>query len=97
MWLRDPQNGRESVTLSLLVYGVGLASFKLLVSDLKILGIQFPSFNGSDFALVLGAVAGLYGWRKHQKNRRQGRKTDNLTQMGYKPNNRGPKDEKGNP
>lgn len=73
LWIRDPDNGKPSVTLSLLIYGLALASFKLLTSDLNLFGVKFPPFAGGEFAVVLVAVAGLYGWRKGQK-----RKTDRV-------------------
>ena len=70
LWLTDPKTGKQSVTLSLLVLGFCVATLKLLVSGMNVYGILMESFPGSDYALVLGALGGIYGLRKHQENKK---------------------------
>ena len=64
-WLIDPKSGKPSVTLSLLVLGFCVATLKLLVSGMIIHGMPMEAFTGGDYALVLGALGGIYGFRKH--------------------------------
>lgn len=66
MWITDPETGSKSVSLTFLFWGFVLASFKLVFSEIAVLGIKSSVFTGADFALVLGALGGLYGLRKHQ-------------------------------
>lgn len=68
-WCLDPKTGKPSVTLSLMVLGFCVATFKLLVSSVSINGIAFETFSGADFAMVVGALGALYGYRKTVDNR----------------------------
>jgi hypothetical protein len=63
-WVLDPKSGKPSVTLSLMVLGFCVATFKLLVSGMTIHGIAFESFSGTDFAMVVGALGALYSVKK---------------------------------
>ena len=56
IWIKDPKTDKPSVSLTLLAIGFLLACYKLLVNDI----------NGGDFAMIVGAVSGLYSVRKYQ-------------------------------
>lgn len=66
-WLKDPTTKQPSPSLTFLVLGFLVASVKLFISGLTIEGYTMSEFTGSDFAMVLGAAAGLYGYKKHQE------------------------------
>ena len=57
IWLKDPRSDKPSVSLTLLIIGFWLACYKLFVNQI----------SGSDFAMIVGAVSGLYSVRKYQK------------------------------
>lgn len=56
--------GRKSSTLTVFVMGAIIVNVKLVLSELVIYGIQFPSFGGTDYALALGALGGVYVLRR---------------------------------
>lgn len=57
-WLKDPKNNQESVSLTLLLWGFGIASVALFFKE---------GFTASDWALVTGTVSGLYWSRRSKK------------------------------
>jgi hypothetical protein len=57
-WIKDPKNGKESVSLTLLLIGFSVATAALFLLD---------RFTASDWALVVGTVAGLYWSRRSSK------------------------------
>lgn len=71
MWLIDPKNGKKSATLTLFVIGFIVASLKLLLSDMIIYNISMSTFTGTDFALVIGALGSIYGFRKYSDKSKQ--------------------------
>jgi hypothetical protein len=68
MWLTDPDTGKKSVTVTLLIWGFLICTTRLLLSDIKIGIIHLGAFSGSDFALAVGAVGAIYAARKHSDN-----------------------------
>ena len=58
MWLKDPKDDKKSVSLTLLVAGFLIASGALFFKE---------SFSASDWALVVGTVAGLYWSRRSDR------------------------------
>ncbi len=63
-YLKDPKTGKESVTMTLFITTFGVALLKLLTSGMVIYGVKTGTFSGSDFALVVGSIGGLYSFRK---------------------------------
>jgi len=64
-YIKDPKTGKESVTLSLLIYGFIIATSKLLVSGLDIPGVlKFGEFGGVEYSAALAALGSLYWARK---------------------------------
>lgn len=62
---RDPKNNSPSVTMTAFAIGFVIASLKLLVSGMELDGIKMGSFDGSDFAMVMAALGGVYTLRRH--------------------------------
>lgn len=67
-WLKDPKNGKESVSLTAFAAGFGVATIKLFVAGLTVGSFTMSAFTGSDYALVVGTVAGLY-WARRKDNK----------------------------
>jgi hypothetical protein len=63
-YLKDPKTNEPSPTLTLMWVGVIVALIKLLLADTTFAGIQFGSFSGSDFALVISPFVALYGHKR---------------------------------
>ncbi len=68
MWMEDPKTNEPSVTMTLMVVGVLVAILKLLMSGVTINGFAMSTFTGVDFAAVVAALGGVYGWRKKMDN-----------------------------
>ena len=68
MWIIDPRSKKPSVSLTLLVIGFLLACYKLLVNEA----------SGSDFAMIVGAVSGLYSVRKYQTRNDEVNKNEDI-------------------
>jgi hypothetical protein len=67
LWLKDPKTGKESVTLSMFVYGFGIATIKLLLAGIEIYDkIKMSEFSGTDYAAVLAALGAVYTIRKNK-------------------------------
>lgn len=64
-WLKDPKDGQASVTLTVFMLGFCIAAFKLLASGVSIHGVTLGQFSGSDFAVAVGAVGGIYFARRN--------------------------------
>ena len=64
MWLKDPKTGKKSVTLTLFLIAFMVAITKVLLAGLTIKELSFGAFTGADFAAVVGAMGGVYGFRK---------------------------------
>ena len=54
----------KSVTLTFFTIGFMVALVKLLISGLTIHGMVMAPFSGSEFALVVGALGGIYAMRR---------------------------------
>lgn len=65
LWLTDPGTKEPSVTMTLFVYGFGVACLKMLSSGIVIEGIHLAQFGGGDFAAVVGALGTIYAARRH--------------------------------
>ena len=63
-WVRDPITKKKSVTLTMFVWGMLVCVFKLLISGHTAYGIVFETFSGSDFAMAVGALGSIYGFRR---------------------------------
>lgn len=67
LWLKDPKTGKESVTLSMFVYGFVIATLKLLFAGIEIHDkVKMSEFSGTDYAAVLAAIGGIYTIRKNR-------------------------------
>lgn len=77
LWVVDPGPNEKSVSLSVLIFSLFVASTKLFLSGssfhLKIREISidnnFGTFSGGEWALVVGTAAGLYWARKESKKK----------------------------
>ena len=58
MFLKDPETGKRSVTLTMLVVGFMIASTKLFLPKDRL-------FTGSDFATMMGSLGALYWARRN--------------------------------
>lgn len=65
MWIKDPKTKEKSATLTFFGVGFGVALVKLLLSGISFGSFSFGTFPGSEFAIVVGAVGGLYTARKY--------------------------------
>lgn len=65
-FISDPKTGKESVTLSVFIYGFTIATIKLLFAGMQI-GEKFKmsDFSGVDYAAVIGALGAVYTMRKN--------------------------------
>lgn len=64
----DPDTKKPSVTMTAFVLGFIVATLKLLISGLEIEGLKMAAFDGSDFAMVVAALGGIYTLRRHSDN-----------------------------
>jgi hypothetical protein len=64
MWLIDPKTGEKSVTLTMFVIGMIVATLKLALSGITVNKVVFLAFSGTDFAAVVGALGAIYAARK---------------------------------
>ena len=70
MWIKDPKTGEKSVTLTVFMSTFTVAIIKLAFAGIAITDkINFGAFSGSDFAAVITAAGGVYGFRKFTDNR----------------------------
>jgi len=88
-YLTNPKTKKPSVTLTILVVGFVVATFKLLVSGATIQGITFGTFGGTDFAAVMGAVGMLY-WGRASTERQFGPESPNSPDQSDHPPVEGP-------
>lgn len=66
LWIKDPKTGKESVTLTVFIYGFTIATIKLLLAGLDVMGkFEFSQFTGVDYAAVIGALGAVYTMRKN--------------------------------
>lgn len=65
MYLKDPKNGKPSVTLTAFALGLGAATLKLLLSGITIGSLTLSEFGGGDYAAVVGAVGAIYFARRN--------------------------------
>ncbi len=68
MWIRRPANDK-SVTLTFFVVGYIIALLKLIFAGVELGSFKVGAFSGADFALVVGAVGGLYSIRRATKKK----------------------------
>ena len=66
--LKDLATGKIDIVLVMFMIGFLVACVKLLLTGNTVGPITFGPFNGSDFALVIGALGGTYTLRKHSDN-----------------------------
>lgn len=71
LWLKDPKDGKRSVTVTLLTITFVVALAKIMFSGLTIAGFQLDKFTGSDFAAMVGAMGAVYGFRKHTDKKKE--------------------------
>lgn len=65
LWLSDPKTHNPSVTLTVFVMGMVVATVKLLLSGVSVNGVVLNQFTGGDFAAVVGSLGALYVARRH--------------------------------
>jgi len=67
LWLKDSKTNKESVTMTLFVYGFIVATIKLLLSGIEIIDkVKMDNFTGIDYAAVLAALGAIYTLRKNK-------------------------------
>lgn len=77
LWLKDPKTGKESVTLSMFVYGFVVATTKLLLAGIEIHEkFKMSDFSGTDYAAVLGALGVIYTMRKNKSIKQEEEKKE---------------------
>lgn len=59
-------NGRASITTTAFFLGFIIVNAKLLLSNSFIFGLQFSEFTGSEYAMAIGALGGVYLLRKNR-------------------------------
>lgn len=65
-FISDPKTGKPSVTLTVFIYGFVVATIKLLLAGLDVMGkFQFSPFSGVDYGAVIAALGGVYTLRKN--------------------------------
>jgi hypothetical protein len=64
-YLKDPKTGKASVTLTMFVVGFLVATGKLLVAGMTIVGFKMEAFTGVDYAAAVAALGGVYTLRKN--------------------------------
>lgn len=66
LWLKDPKTKKESVTLTVFVYGFVIATAKLLFSGVEIIDkVKMSEFSGIDYSAVIAALGAIYTYRKN--------------------------------
>ena len=65
----DPNTGKKSVSLTILLTTFIVCLTKLLVSGIVINGWTIPEFTATEFAIAMASVAALYWGRKHDHKR----------------------------
>lgn len=68
LMLNDPETKQPSTTRSVFWYGCLLCFVKFAASGLDLHAFKIPVFNGSDFAVAIVALGGIYGLDKHIGN-----------------------------
>lgn len=68
MWIKDPKTGDKSVTLTILLLLVIVATAKLMLSGVAISDtFTFEKFTAGDWATIFGPAAGFYWGRRNLK------------------------------
>lgn len=65
MYLKDPKNGKQSATLTILMSTFAICLIKLLFAGVTYKEFSAGAFSGADFAAAVGAAGAIYGFRKH--------------------------------
>lgn len=68
LMMLDPGSQQPSTVRSVFWYGCLICLLKLMASGLDLGFMKVPVFNGSDFALAVGALGGIYSLDKHVTN-----------------------------
>jgi hypothetical protein len=76
MWLKDPNSGQKSVTLTAFVTGFLVCLFKLVFSGVAIGNFKLAIFTGIDFASAITALGGVYSLKTHVDNLAKGATTN---------------------
>jgi hypothetical protein len=64
-FLLTDTSGKKSTTLTVFVLGALVIHIKFLFSTMVLFGHAFPSFGGSDYAIAMGAIGGIYVLRRN--------------------------------
>lgn len=62
-FIKDSKN-KKSLTATILFWGSIICFLKLILSGVTIGGFSIAVFSGSDFAMVMSSLAGLYTLRR---------------------------------
>jgi hypothetical protein len=62
--IKDSTTNKRSLTATVFFIGSMIALIKLLLSGITILEYTFPILTGSDFALIIGSLGGIYSLRR---------------------------------
>lgn len=63
MFIRD-SSGKKSITATAFWISIVICNLKLALSGVKIGAVEFGVFDGSSYALALGAAGSIYALRK---------------------------------
>jgi hypothetical protein len=64
-FIKDPESGKQSVTLTLLLVGFAVCTLKLLFGGTAIGPLTLSPFSGGDYAAAVGALGALYWARRN--------------------------------
>ena len=66
--INNKKSGNASYTTSMVVYGFGAITFKLLVSGLTLFSYKMSDVSISDWSVGVGALTALWVTNKHINN-----------------------------
>ncbi len=64
-FIKDPETGKQSVTLTVFVVGFIVCLAKLALSGLEVGSVTLQPFTGGDFAAAVGALGAVYWARRN--------------------------------
>jgi hypothetical protein len=64
MYLKDPNSGQPSPTVTVFVVGAAVCMLKLLSSGIMVGSVQLAQFSGTEFGIAIGALGAIYVMRK---------------------------------
>jgi len=66
-------NGKKSLTATAFILGFAIVNLKLIFSGMTIAGLNLAVFAGSEYAMCVASLGGIYILRKHTKKPEESR------------------------